>query len=151
MRRLTLALVLMFTCGASTLESWFAEDGETLWHGKRRVRLLGIDAPALAETCRDVAGKQWPCGKYARDHIRRLIATGDVTCIIEGEDRYHDDVGVCFVGSIDLGRDLVRHGLAVVYKPAPRYVAEEHEARLAKRGIWAGRFAHPDDYRRGRP
>ncbi|WP_184874880.1 thermonuclease family protein [Mesorhizobium sangaii] len=72
----------------------------------------------------------WPCGRYARDHIRHLIATGDVSCTIEGKDRYDNDVGVCFVGGIDLGRDLVKHGLAVADKQTPRYLAEEREAGL---------------------
>jgi endonuclease YncB( thermonuclease family) len=152
MRRLTLALAFMLTCGnISAAEYWFALDGNTLQHGKQRVRLLGIDAPQLSETCLDAAGKRWLCGKDARNHIRRLIATGDVSCTIEGKDRYHRDLGVCFVGGIDLGRDLVQHGLAVVHKPAPRYLAEEREARIAKRGLWARQFIDPGDYGRGGP
>ena len=150
MRRLILALAFMLTCGSlPAAEYWFADDGDTLWHGKQRVHLLGIDAPELSQTCLDAAGKIWPCGKYARDYIRRLIASGDVSCTIEGKDRYDNDLGVCFVGGIDLGRDLVKHGLAVVDKSAPRYLAEEREARIAKRGIWAGQFVDPGDYRRG--
>ena len=39
----------------------------------------------------------------------------------EGKNGYNDDVGVCFVGGIDLGWDLVKHGLAV---PDTRYFAE---------------------------
>ncbi|MBM2712614.1 thermonuclease family protein [Mesorhizobium caraganae] len=97
----------------------------------------------------DAADKIWPCGRYARDHIRHLIASGDVSCTIEGKDRYDDDVGVCFVGSIDLARDLVKHGLAVADKQAPRYLAEEREARSAKRNLWAGAFIDPGEYRRG--
>ena len=110
MRRLTLTLTFMLTCGnAPAAEHWFAQDGDTLWHGKKRVHLLGIDAPELSQMCLDGAGKPWPCGKYARDYIGRLIASGDVSCTIEGKDRYHNDIGVCFVGGIDLGRDLVKH------------------------------------------
>jgi len=94
----------------------------------------------------------WPVSaeeRCARDHVRHLIASGDVSCIIEGKDRYDNDVGVCFVGSIDLGRDLVKHGLAVADKQAPRYLAEEREARIAKRNLWAGQFTDPGEYRRG--
>ncbi|WP_189375146.1 MULTISPECIES: thermonuclease family protein [unclassified Mesorhizobium] len=132
-----LALTFVVTCGpVSAAEHWFAHDGDTLWHDKKRVQLLGIDAPELSQPCFDAADKIWPCGKYARDHIQHLIAAGDVTCIIEGKDRYDDDVGVCFVGGIDLGRDLVKH-------------AEEREARIAKRNFWAGSFIDPGEYRRG--
>ena len=126
MCRLILTLAFVLTCGpVSAAEHWFAEDGDTLWHNKKRIQLLGFDA----------AGKIWPCGKYARDHIQHLIASGDVSCIIEGKDDYNDDVGVCFVGGIDLGRDLVKHGLAVA---DTRYLAEEQEARIAKRNLWTG-------------
>ena len=124
-------------------------DGDTLWHDKKRVQLLGIDAPELSQPCFDAADKIWPCGRYARDHIRHLIASGDVSCTIEGKDRNDDDVGVCFVGSIDLARDLVKHGLAVADKQAPRYLAEERQARMAKHHLWAGQFIDPGDYRRG--
>lgn len=150
MFRLTLALVFVLTCGpVSAVEHWFAEDGDTLWHDKKQVQLLGIDAPELLQPCFDAADKIWPCGRYARDHIRHLIASGDVSCTIEGRDRYDNDVGVCFVGSIDLGRDLVKHGLAVADKQAPRYLAEEREARIAKRNLWSGNFMDPGEYRRG--
>ncbi|WP_168247329.1 MULTISPECIES: thermonuclease family protein, partial [unclassified Mesorhizobium] len=140
-------LAFMLTCGpVSAVEHWFAHDGDTLWHDKKRVQLLGIDAPELSQPCFDAADKIWPCGKYARDHIQHLIASGGVSCIIEGKDRYDNDVGVCFVGGIDLGRDLVKHGLAVA---DTRYLAEEREARIAKRNLWAGTFIDPGEYRRG--
>jgi endonuclease YncB( thermonuclease family) len=150
MRRSTLALAVMLCCSnASAGEHWFADDGDTLWHGKKRVHLLGIDAPELSQTCLDAVGRRQLCGRDSRDHLRRLIATGSVTCTMEGKDRYQNDVGVCVVGGIDLGRDLVQHGLAVVDRAAPRYFAEEREARMARRGIWAGRFIDPAAYRRG--
>ena len=150
MRRFILILAFMLGCGTSpTAEHWFADDGDTLWHGKKRIHLLGVDAPQLSQTCLDAAGKIWPCGKYARDFIRRLIASGDVSSTIEGKDRYDNDLGVCFVGGIDLGRDLVKHGYAVVDKSDPRYLAEEREARRAKHHLWAGQFVDPSVYRRG--
>jgi endonuclease YncB( thermonuclease family) len=146
MRRLTVGLAFMLACGTlSAAEHWFALNGNTLQHGKQQIRLLGIEAPQLSETCLDAAGTRWRCGRDARDHVRRLIATGDVSCTIEGKDRYGRDLSVCFVGGIDLGRDLVQHGLAVVYRAAPRYLEEEREARIAKRGMWARQNAGPDD------
>lgn len=136
MCRLILTLAFVLTCGPLfAAEHWFAEDGDTLWHDKKRIQLLGFDAPELSQACFDAADKIWPCGKYARDHIQHLIASGDVSCIIEGKDSYNGDVGVCFVGGIDLGRDLVKHGLAVA---DTRFLAEEQEARTAKRNLWAG-------------
>jgi endonuclease YncB( thermonuclease family) len=46
---------------------------------------------------------------------------------------------------------MVRAGEAVVYARGERvYDAEEREARTARRGIWAGTFQHPADFRRER-
>jgi len=150
MRRLALTLAFILGCGTCpAAEYWFADDGDTLWHGKKRVHLLGVDAPELSQTCLDAASKIWPCGRYARDFIRRLIGSGDVSCTIERKDRYGNELGVCFVGGIDLGRDLVKHGYAVVDKSDPRYFAEEREARRAKHHLWAGQFTDPSVYRRG--
>ena len=41
--------------------------------------------------------------------IFAISSVRDVSCAIEGKDRYGNDLGVCFVGGIDLGRDLVKH------------------------------------------
>ena len=95
MCRLILTLAFVLTCGpVSAAEHWSAEDGDTLWHDKKRIQLLGFDAPELSQACFDAADKIWPCGKYARDHIQHLIASGDVSCIVEGKDGYNDDIGV---------------------------------------------------------
>ena len=43
---------------------------------------------------------------------------------------------------------MVRLGWAVAYtRHSLSYVRLEAEARRAKRGIWAGRFEMPEDYR----
>src|SRR5690242_19546586 len=36
-------------------------DGDTLDVGTTRVRLEGIDAPEIAQTCQNVAGASWNC------------------------------------------------------------------------------------------
>jgi endonuclease YncB( thermonuclease family) len=40
-------------------------DGDTLEVGGRKVRLFGIDAPELDQTC-DAEGQLWACGAEAR-------------------------------------------------------------------------------------
>jgi endonuclease YncB( thermonuclease family) len=45
---------------------------------------------------------------------------------------------------------MVREGFAVDYMRGG-YKAAEAEARAAKRGIWAGEFDRPQDYRRQHP
>lgn len=46
---------------------------------------------------------------------------------------------------------MVRQGHAIAYRRyAEDYVAAEGEAKAAKRGIWAGTFQDPQDWRRER-
>lgn len=50
-----------------------ASDGDTLSLTSIPVRLYGIDAPALAQSCnRD--GASWACGRAAADRLTSLIA-----------------------------------------------------------------------------
>jgi len=54
---------------------FFVIDGDTLSKGKERFRLLGIDAPELAQTCLR-GGESWPCGEEARRVLQRLGGPG---------------------------------------------------------------------------
>ena len=42
-------------------------DGDSLRSGPLKIRLHGIDAPELKQTCADSTGAPWPCGRAARD------------------------------------------------------------------------------------
>ena len=45
---------------------------------------------------------------------------------------------------------LVYEGMALAYRRySKKYVPEEDEAKAAKRGMWAGEFVAPWDWRRG--
>jgi endonuclease YncB( thermonuclease family) len=73
-----------------------------------------------------------------------------VRCRVRDVDRYRRLVAECQAGDDgdkgdDLGRHLVREGLAVAETAA---FAEEAEARAARRGIWAGSFERPAAWRR---
>jgi endonuclease YncB( thermonuclease family) len=79
-----------------------------------------------------------------------LVAAGDVVCAPEATDQYGRRVAHCSSrSSADLGETLVREGLAI--SPAihgtARYADAEDSARTARRGIWAGSFATPADWR----
>jgi endonuclease YncB( thermonuclease family) len=121
-------------------------DGDTIKLDGRTIRLAGMDAPELAQTCGAPAVPE--CGHAAREAMVRLVAAGDTHCRIVGQDRYRRDLGRCLAGGQDLGGALVRAGLAVAYGG---YNREEAEAKLAGRGIWAGPFERPQDWRRNHP
>ncbi len=121
-----------------------ASDGDSLRIDGKRVRIEGIDAPELGQTCkRD--GAPWDCGREARDRLKALVTAGDVRCRFHGRDKYGRELGVCDAASRDVGREMVLSGYAVSYG---RYEAEEARAEKEKRGLWAGQFVKPQEWRR---
>jgi len=62
-------------------------DGDTIHIGKTKIRLHGIDAPEMPQTCM-ADGKRWSCGKAATAALKRMIGDGDVICIRHEQDRY---------------------------------------------------------------
>ncbi|HHN66429.1 MAG TPA: thermonuclease family protein [Thermopetrobacter sp.] len=126
-----------------------AIDGDSLMWGDVEVRLHGIDAPELRQACGGRDGGRWPCGRAARNWLRKLLRRGSVTCRRVTTDRYGRMVGICTVNGRDVGRAMVRAGLAVAYvRYSRRYVADERAARAARRGIWQGQFTLPHLWRR---
>lgn len=117
-------------------------DGDTLAIGAVRVRLEGIDAPELEQTCgRGSAARwllgSWKCGKASADYLTRQVAGRTVRCESRGTDAYGRMLAVCSVDGLELNADLVRQGLAWAFvKYSQRYVEIEAEARAAKRGVW---------------
>jgi endonuclease YncB( thermonuclease family) len=119
-------------------------DGDSLDFAGEAVRLKGIDAPELAQRCRRGAG-DYPCGQEARRHLQALIDDARVACRLEGRDRYRRYLGVCAAGGEDLNLAMIRDGWAVGYRA---HAALEREARGARRGLWAGTFERPQDWRK---
>jgi endonuclease YncB( thermonuclease family) len=105
-----------------------------------------MDAPELHQTCRDPSGRDWSCGRAARERLVGLVAGSAVTCSPAGRDRYQRILAVCISSAgDDLGGTLVREGLAVAYGD---YRLAEVRARLAARGLWAGEFERPQQWRK---
>jgi len=119
-------------------------DGDSLRIAGREIRLAGLDAPELRQTCRR-DGQSYACGEVARAELRRMIANGAVTCAVQGRDKYRRDLGRCSVQGEDIGASLVRRGFAVAYGD---YADEEERARRARLGLWAGTFEPPSDWRK---
>jgi endonuclease YncB( thermonuclease family) len=125
----------------------WAVDGDSLRVDGQEIRLAGLDAPELHQTCRR-DGRSYPCGEVARAELRRMILNAVVTCDILGRDRYRRRLGRCSVHGEDIGASLVSRGLAVAYG---RYAKEEERARRAGAGLWAGTFDQPSEWRKSHP
>ncbi len=121
-------------------------DGDTLVIGTERIRIYGIDAPESNQDC----GDGWPCGREATRAMEDLTEGKSIRC--EGDTRgvYGRLIAVCYAGSVDIGGDLVRRGLALAYRQySMAYVELEDEARQHGRGMWSGAFVAPWDWRKG--
>ena len=126
-------------------------DADTLEVIGERVRLKGIDAPERRQFCERASGALYPCGQAATRALRERIGDGKVACAIDSQrDRYGRALGVCSVHGEDLNAWLVSQGHALAYRRySMRYVEQEEEAKAAGRGVWAGKFVAPWDWRRG--
>lgn len=129
-------------------------DGDSLEIVQHRVRLFGIDAPEIGQTCYDRAGRDYACGERARDALEAAIGAQLVTCVSEGRDRFQRVLARCRrPDGEDLGAMLVRAGWAVAYAgpDGERYRAIETDAARRRAGMWTGRFERPDAWRRDHP
>lgn len=124
-------------------------DGDSLRSGRLKIRLHGIDAPELKQTCTDPTGAAWPCGHAARDAMRKLATKRPLQCDLMDVDRYGRLIMRCRAGDTDIAKHLVASGLALAYRRySEDYVAAEQAARAARRGLWQGDFEAPWDWRR---
>lgn len=122
-------------------------DGDTLELHGMRIRLAAVDAPEARQSCRR-DGELWPCGRRAAFALADLIGERTVTCRWRTKDRYRRPVARCAVGGTDLGGWLVENGWALAYrKYGADYVSQQETARAAHRGLWAGSFVPPWDFR----
>ncbi|MDQ0509940.1 thermonuclease family protein [Ancylobacter amanitiformis] len=123
-------------------------DGDSLEVAGERVRLGGIDAPELHQSC-GPAGKGWACGEKAKAALVALVRDADIRCRPVDEDRYARAVSVCEVDGQDIAARLVEQGWAVA--TGLSYRREQSAARTAGRGIWSGPFDLPADWRAAHP
>ena len=126
-------------------------DGDTLEIRGQRIRLHGIDAPESGQSCEDEHGKSYRCGQRATLALADLIGRDTITCWqTDIDQRYGRIVAVCHLGGLDLNAWMVGAGHALAWrKYSWDYVAAETLARRDRKGIWAGRFVDPWDWRRG--
>lgn len=127
----------------------FAIDGDTLDMLGTRVRLKGIDAPELHQTCTR-QGVRWSCGAAAKQALDAQVRGRRVACSARTRDRYDRPLALCTVEGADLGAHLVREGWAIAYGRGA-YDADEAAAKAAGRGIWSGAFQTPSAWRAEHP
>lgn len=109
-------------------------DGDTIdvlvEHQPVRVRLAQIDAPE----------KRQGFGTRSRQTLSDMVFRQKVMVAEAGRDRYSRVLGTVYVGAVNVNAEMVRLGMAWVYRQYardPALYALEEEARDAQRGLWA--------------
>jgi len=124
-------------------------DGDTIDLSGKRIRLYGIDAPESAQSC-VIAEQPYRCGEKATRALYDLVRDRTVLCEPTGLDRYQRTIARCKIegSNVDINAWMVRKGFAVAYRRySYAYITDELGARIAQRGLWAGTFQMPWDYR----
>jgi endonuclease YncB( thermonuclease family) len=151
--RLLLPLLLLFTLSAQakTLEGKVVKiaDGDTLTlltsiNEQIKIRLAGIDTPE----------RKQPFGNRAKQALSSLAFQKQALVEVETIDRYGRTVGVVFVDGQNINAELVKQGMAWVYREynKDRALYElESKAKEKKLGLWLDKKPIPPwEWRRGR-
>lgn len=145
---------LLFPAPAFSAEKnqWniYVVDGDTFHMNGQKIRLWGIDAVELHQTCLK-SGQSYECGKSARLHLQSVIGKNVPICTAKPKSpKETRTVASCQVGGKDIGREMVKSGWALDYRHFSKgeYAPEEREARENRRGIWAGEFENPYQWRK---
>ena len=75
-------------------------DGDTIQINQTKIRLHGIDAPEMKQTCRTSKGREQMCGVLAKQALEKLVRGQDVTCKGDTRDRYKRLIGRPVLGMI---------------------------------------------------
>lgn len=133
-------------------------DGDTIEIRGQRIRLWGVDAPEGRQTCTR-AGATYRCGQEAANALDALLRHGSAVCRPAGRpDRYGRVVARCTIQVRspmrsatfrDLGEMMVESGQAVDYPTYSRgaYAFQQASAEAERRGLWAGEFQKPWEWR----
>jgi micrococcal nuclease len=121
---------------------------------KLNIRLVGIDAPE--ESHKKYEPGQ-PFSQKSTQYLAKIALNRSADVKSYGADRYGRVLGEVFVDGNNVNLEMVRAGLAEVYrgKPAPGqdvspYWDAEDEARKTGKGMWSlgEKYASPREWRR---
>jgi endonuclease YncB( thermonuclease family) len=125
-------------------------DGDTIEIHGNRIRIHGIDAPESDQICGTRTGKRWLCGQEAANALADRLGLSSIRCVGESFDRFGRLIAVSYRGSEDIAAWMVTHGWAVAFRRfSLDYVPQEEAAQRGRRGLWAGTFDMPWDWRAG--
>ena len=126
--RVAIATALTLAMLTPAMAGIYVIDGDTLDIDGTRIRILSIDTP---ETFRSRCDNELKLGLAAKQRLRELLDSGEVSYTPDGVDRYSRTLATVYAGNVNVGDVLLKEGHAEPYVPGPEAKAE----RLAK---WCG-------------
>lgn len=116
--------------------------GNEIVIGKRTVRLFGVAAPGLEETCQ-IHDAKARCGIIAWAELIKLADGQVISCDVESASGKAQAggggsvFGTCYSGETDLNEAMALSGWAkAVPEQSDRYVGDETDAKQSRRGVW---------------
>jgi endonuclease YncB( thermonuclease family) len=155
---ITIFIVIPAICFAGQFKVVRVTDGDTIKvvnNGKAStIRLVGIDAP---ETSKKKNQPGQPFSRKSTEYLANLVLNKLVEMKSYGTDRYGRTLDVVFVGGKNVNLEMVKVGLAEVYRGKPAggldlepYWKAEAKAKKAGIGMWSlgDRYISPRKWRR---
>ena len=155
---LTIFIAIPAICFAGQFKVVRVTDGDTIKvvnNGKAStIRLVGIDAP---ETSKKKNQPGQPFSRKSTKYLVNLVLNKSVEVKSYGTDRYGRTLGVVFVDGKNVNLEMIKAGLAEVYRGKPAggpglgpFWKAEAEAKKAGIGMWslADKYISPKEWRR---
>ena len=121
---------------------------------KTTIRLVGIDTPEKSRKKHD-SGQ--PFSQQSTKFLAGMVLNKDVDIVSYGNDRYGRTLGVVYIDGKNVNFEMVKAGLAEVYRGKPAsgfendpYQKAEDAARSAGIGMWSlgDKYVSPRECRR---
>ncbi len=123
--------------------------GDTLTLGNQIVKLYGVAAPDISQTCADSSGRGYRCGQQSVSWLSGWLADNTIKCHILAKDDRGVLIGVCMLGPYDIGAALINSGWAVAdIRQTQIYLPYQNQALSNRRGLWQGEFYMPWDWQK---
>ena len=130
-------------------------DGDSVEIMKEKIRLFGIDAPEINQMCYKENNIHYACGHVSKLALERYIkkfSDYKIYCYYSERDKYNRILGDCYIGPnslLNINRYMVFEGYAVAYlRYSEKYLDAQETAKSNKKGLWAGKFDLPEEWRK---
>lgn len=112
-KSIAIAVALLLSVSAFAAEPITVIDGDTIYYGEEKIRIVGLDAP---ETYQARCDAERALGQRATGYLRVMVKRGPVTIERQAKpDRYKRTLARVFIGGRDVADIMVSEGLAVRY------------------------------------